>query len=78
MGEHVFLDYMSFRITCLIGAHVLREVMFCRRKFLEMSCVGGVYIFKMAYLTMCCVSLKDMSSWKTCLLESMCYSGTQW
>ena len=32
MSGHVFLDYMSFRMTCLMRAHVLREVMLCRRK----------------------------------------------
>ena len=37
MGGHVFLEYKSFRMTCLMRAYVLREVMLCRRKCL----VGG-------------------------------------
>ena len=52
MGGHVFLEYMSFRITCLMraiclkGDHVLLEEMSYGR-----SCIGGVHVFKMAYLT---------------------------
>ena len=34
MGGHDFLDYMSFRMTCIMIAFVLREVMLCCRKSL--------------------------------------------
>ena len=34
MGGHDFLDYMSFRMTCIMIAIVLREVMLCCRKSL--------------------------------------------
>ena len=34
MGGHVFLDHMSFRMTCIMIAYVLREVMLCCRKCL--------------------------------------------
>ena len=44
MGEHDFLDYMFFRMTCLLIAYVLREVMLCCRKCHRMSCIGGVYV----------------------------------
>ena len=50
--EYVFLEYMSFRITCLMraiclkGDHVLLEEMSYGN-----SCIGGVHVFKMAYLT---------------------------
>ena len=32
MSGHVFLEYMSFRMTYLMRAYVLRKVMLCRRK----------------------------------------------
>ena len=32
MGGHVFLEYMSFRMTCLMRAYALKVVMLCRRK----------------------------------------------
>ena len=32
MGGHVFLEYMSFRITHLMRAYAIRVVMLCRRK----------------------------------------------
>ena len=34
MGGHDILDYMSFRMTCIIIACVLRMVMLCCRKCL--------------------------------------------
>ena len=37
MGGHDFLNYMSFRMTCIMIAYVLREVMLCSRKSL-MGC----------------------------------------
>ena len=36
-GGHVFLEYMSFRLTRFMRAYVLREVMLCWSKCL----VGG-------------------------------------
>ena len=37
MGKDIFLEYMSFRMTCLMKAYVLREIILCRRKCL----IGG-------------------------------------
>ena len=34
MGGHNFLDYMSFRMACIMIAYVLREVMLCCRNCL--------------------------------------------
>ena len=34
MGGHDFLDYMSFRMTCIMIAYVLKEVMLYCRKFI--------------------------------------------
>ena len=34
MGGHDFLDHMPFRMTCVMIAYVLREVMLCCRKCL--------------------------------------------
>ena len=34
MGGHVFLECMYFRMTGLMKAYILREVMLCRRKCL--------------------------------------------
>ena len=34
MGGHDFLDYLSFRMTCIMIAFVLVEVMLCCRKSL--------------------------------------------
>ena len=28
------------------------------------SCIGGVHVFRMAYLTIYCVLLEDMSYWR--------------
>ena len=56
MGGHVFLEYVSLMMTCLMraclnGGHaLLREMSYGR------SCAGGVHVFRMAYLTICCVS----------------------
>ena len=40
---------MSARRLCFVVGNVLWR-----------SCIGGVYVFRMAYLTICCVLLKDM------------------
>ena len=37
MGGHDFLDHIPFRMTCVIIAYELREVMLCYRKCL----IGG-------------------------------------
>ena len=42
MGGHVFLDHIPFRITCVMIAYVLREVMLCCRKYL----MGGHVLVK--------------------------------
>ena len=61
MGGHDFLDHILFRMTCVMIAYELREVMLgCR------SCIGGVHVFRMAFLTTCCDLLKDMSFWRSC------------
>ena len=39
------------------------------------SCIGGVHVFRMAYLTICYVLLKDMSYWRSCLLDGRYYRG---
>ena len=45
MGGHVFLDYMSFRMTCqcLMRAFILRVVIICRRKYHvgRWTCIGA-------------------------------------
>ena len=52
MGGHVFLEYMSFRMTCFMSAYVLREVMYCRRKCLAVCDILLEYMFyRRAYLT---------------------------
>ena len=68
MGGHVFLEYMSFRMTCLMGAYILREVMLCRRKYL----IGGVGGGGGHVLVECMPSRwhilqDDVFYWKTCL-----------
>ena len=37
------------------------------------SCIGRVHVFRMAYLIMCYVLLKDMSYWRSCILEGRYY-----
>ena len=37
------------------------------------SCIGGVHVYRMEYLTICCVLLKGMSYWRSCLLEGRYY-----
>ena len=66
MGGHDFLDYMSFRMTCIMIAYVLREIMLCCRK-----CLIGGHVLVEACLQdgifkICCVLLKDMSYWRPC------------
>ena len=39
-----------------------------------MSCIGGVHVFRMAYLTICCVLLKHMCGGHV-LLEGMYIGG---
>ena len=75
MGGHYFLDYISFRLTCIMIAYVLREVMLCCRKMsYGRSCIGGVHVFRMSYLTICCVLLKDMPYWGSCFMR-VCITG---
>ena len=38
-----------------------------------MSYTGGVYVFTIVFLIICCVILKDMSYWSHVLLEGMYY-----
>ena len=44
-----------------MGGHALLEQMSCGR-----SCVGGVHVFRMAYLVMRYVLLEEISYWMTC------------
>ena len=37
------------------------------------SCIGEVHVFRMAYLTICYVLLKDMFYWRSYLLEGKYY-----
>ena len=38
------------------------------------SCIGEVHVFRMAYLTICCVLLEDMSYWRHVFLR-ICIIG---
>ena len=72
LWKNFFLDYMSFRMTCLMRAYIWREVMLGRRKYLMGSIVlvecmsSGWHIFQYVVFY-----------WKTChtgahvLLEGM-------
>ena len=73
MGGHDFLDQVSFRITCVMIAYVLREVMFCCRKCLMGGHVLVECMSSGLYLTIYCVLLKDMSFWRSFLLEGRYY-----
>ena len=49
MGGHIFLEYISFRMTCLMraclkGGHALYEEISYGK-----SCIGGVHVFWMVY-----------------------------
>ena len=52
---------MSYESICLKGGYALLKEMSYGR-----SCVAGVHVFRMAYLTICCVLLKDISYWRSC------------
>ena len=54
---------MSYESICLKGGHGLLEEMFYGRSW---SRIGGVNVFSMAYLTICCVLLEYMSYWSAC------------
>ena len=60
-GVHIFQDDMSYESICLKGGHTLLEEMSYER-----LCIGGVHIFRMRYLTICCVLLEDTSYWRAC------------
>ena len=65
-GRTYFLDHMPFRMTCVMiicveGGHALLLEMSYGRSY-----IGGVHVFRTAYLTICCVLLKDMSYWRSC------------
>ena len=59
-----------------MGVHVFQDDM-----SYESICLGGVHVFRMAYLTICSVLLEDISYWMThftcgyVLLEGMSYSS---
>ena len=44
------------------GGHAMLEEISCGR-----SCVGGIHVFRMAYLVMSYVLLVEISYWMTCL-----------
>ena len=61
MGGHDFLDYMPFRMTCIMIAYVLREAMLCCRKCL----MGGhvlVECMSSATVTICLASVTICSA----------------
>ena len=45
-----------------MGVHVFQDDM-----SYESICLGGVDVFRMAYLAVCYVLLEDISYWMTCL-----------
>ena len=67
MGGHVFLEYMSFMMTCIKGAHVLRRsysvggnlLSACLQDGISYStiCFTGRHILqeKMSYLRLCLI-----------------------
>ena len=60
-GVHVFQVDMYYESICIKGSHALLEQMSCGRSY-----VGGVHVFRMAYLVMRYVLLIDISYWMTC------------
>ena len=82
MGGHDFLDHMPFRMTCVMIAYVLREVMLCCRKCLMGGnvLVGTCLQDGISYNMLCFterhvlrvgiiggyVLLLEMSYWGTC------------
>ena len=60
-GVHVFQVDMCYESICVKGGHALLERMSCGR-----SCIGGVHVFRMAYLVMRYVLLIEISYWMTC------------
>ena len=61
----IILEYMSFRMTCLMRAYVLSEVMLCRRKCLVGGHVLVECIFSGWHVTICCALLENISYWMT-------------
>ena len=72
------MEYMSFRMTCITGAFVLREVILCRRTctmggHILQECMSSgwhileddVYNCKTYFIGQ--VLLEDMSDWRPCL-----------
>ena len=65
MGGHDFLDYvfqddMYYDSNCLEGGHaLLYEISYV------ISSIGGMNVLRMAYLTICCFLLRDMSYWRS-------------
>ena len=51
MGEHIFMEYIFFRMTCSRGIFLLREAMLCMKKCIVGGHVLlGVHVFRIAYL----------------------------
>ena len=78
MGRHDFLDHIPFRMTCVMIAYVLREVMLHCRKCLmgghvlvECMCSGWHILQYVVFYRKTCligghVLLFEMSFWGTC------------
>ena len=62
MGDHVFLHYMSFKMTCFTGAYILRDVVLCRRK-----CLMGGHVLVECISSGWHILQDDVWYWKTCL-----------
>ena len=88
MGRHDFLNYMSFRMTCIMMAYVFREVILCCSKCL-MGChvlVSACFQDGISYNMLCFterhVLLEVMFYLRVCnigghvLLLEMSYWGT--
>ena len=77
MGGHVFLEYVSFMMTCIMETFVLREIMLCsfvggHVLWEDMSsssaCLQNGIFFKMMCLTGMHVLQIDMSHLRICLV----------
>ena len=75
VGRHVFLEYMTFRMTCYTGTFVIREVMLFRKTCLKECTSSAWHIFQEdVYLWNTCfergeVLLMDISYRKPCLID---------
>ena len=88
MGGHDFLDHMPFRMTFVMIAYVLREVMLCCRKCHMGGTERHVLLEVMFYLRVGIIGghvlLFKMPYWDTCftgghiLHDDLLYRGTSY